>query len=249
MIVSDMNEIKLLPSPQVWARIGGALYLIIILAGIYGELVARGHIIVAGDSAATARNMVDAPLLYRSSIAVDLLMHICDIPLIVIFYRLLRPVSKSLSLLAAFFNLTQTAILGMNKISLLAALAFLGNASYLKSFSPQQLQAFSYFSLGLHDYGFSIGLIFFGFRCLVVGYLIFKSEYFPKSLGVLQIIAGLCYLINSFSVILSPVLAHFLFPSILLPSFVGELSMCLWLLFKGVDMNTWNRNSPELTNL
>ena len=244
-----MNEIKVPASPQVWARIGGALYLIIILAGIYGELVARGHLIVSGDSAATARNMVNAPLLFRSSIAVDLLMHICDIPLIVIFYRLLRPVSKSLSLLAAFFNLTQTAILGINKISLLAALAFLGNASYLNSFSPQQLQAFSYFSLGLHDYGFSIGLIFFGFRCLVVGYLIFKSKYFPKTLGVLQIIAGVCYLINSFSVILSPGLAHLLFPAILLPSFIGELSMCLWLLFKGVDMNRWNRNSPELKNL
>ena len=90
---------------MVWARIGGALYLIIILAGIYGELVVRGHVIVAGDSAATERNMVNAPLLFRSGIAVDLLMHICDIPLIVtIFYRLLSPVSKSLSLLAAFFK-------------------------------------------------------------------------------------------------------------------------------------------------
>jgi Domain of unknown function (DUF4386) len=249
MIVSGMNEIKIPASPQVWCRFGGALYLTIILAGIYGELVARGHLIVTGDSAATARNIVNAPLLYRSSIAVDLLMHLCDIPLIVIFYRLLRPVSKSLSLLAAFFNLVQTAILGINKISLLAALAFLGNGSYLKSFNSQQLQALSYFSLELHDYGFSIGLIFFGFRCLVVGYLIFKSEYFPKSLGVLQIVAGLCYLINSFSVILSPALAHLLFPSILLPSFIGELSMCLWLLFRGVDINIWNRNSPEIKNL
>jgi hypothetical protein len=244
-----MNEIKAPASPQVCARIGGALYLIIILAGIYGELVARGHLIVTGEPAATARNLVNAPLLYRSSIAVDLVMHICDIPLIVIFYMLLRPVSKSLSLMAAFFNVVQTAILSINKISLLAALAFLGNASYLKSFDPEQLQVLSYFSLGLHDYGFSIGLIFFGFRCLAVGYLIFKSGYFPKSLGVLQIIAGLCYLINSFSVILLPALAHLLFPAILIPSFLGELSMCLWLLIKGVDMDKWNRNTQASSTL
>ncbi len=91
-----------------------------------------------------------------------------------------------------------------------------------------------------HDYGFGIGLIFFGCECLVAGYLIFKSGYFPRILGIMIQIAGICYLLNSFTLILSPALAHALFPAILLPSFIGELSMCLWLLFKGVNLAKWN---------
>ena len=91
-----------------------------------------------------------------------------------------------------------------------------------------------------HGYGFGIGLIFFGFECLIDGYLIFKSGFLPKALGVLILIAGLCYLLNSFALLLSPPLADALFPTVLLPPFIGESAMCLWLLIKGVDLTKWN---------
>jgi hypothetical protein len=166
-------------------------------------------------------------------------MHMCDVGLMLVFFVLLRPVNRSLALLVVLFNLVQTAVLVANKMNLLVPLFLLGDAEYLKTFSPQQLQALSYISLRAHDYGFGIGLIFFGAECIVVGYLIVRSGYFPRWIGVLMQLAGVCYLTNSFALILSPPLASRLFPFILLPPFVAELSLALWLLLKGVDLTKW----------
>ena len=98
-----------------------------------------------------------------------------------------------------------------------------------------------------HDFGFGVGLIFFGMTCLALGYLIIRSGYLPKVLGMGMQLAGVCYLINSFALILSPALAHQLFPAILLPAFVAELSMALWLLFKGVNLPRWNARQAAMT--
>src|ERR1051326_3518783 len=167
-------------SPQLYARIGAVLYLIIIAAGINGELFVRGSIVVSGDAAATARNLVASSALWRAGIAGDLVMHLCDVGLMLVFYVLLRPVSRNLALLAILFNLIQTAVLVANKLNLLLPLFLLGDARYLDAFTPQQLPALSYVSLRTHDYGFGFGLMFFGAECLVVGYLIFRSGYFPR---------------------------------------------------------------------
>ncbi len=217
------------------------LYLFNILAGLFGEVFVRNNLIVAGDATATAHRIMASNLLFRSGIAGDLLMHVSDVPMILIFYVLLKPVSKDLSLLAALFNLVQTAVLVANKLTLVAVVVFLGNTDYLKAFDPRQLQALANACLALHEYGFSIGLVFFGFTCLVTGYLMFKSGYFPNILGVLQFIAGLCYLANSFALILAPALAAKMFPAVLLPAVIGELSTCLWLIVKGVNLSNWDQ--------
>ena len=227
--------------PLVYARIAGVLYLFNIFAGIFGEIIVRNHLIVAGDAAATAQNITASSFLFRSGIAGDLLMHVSDIPMILIFYVLLKPVSKDLSLLAALFNLVQTAVLVANKLTLVAVVVFLGNMDSLEAFDPGQLQALANACLALHEYGFSIGLVFFGFACLVVGYLMFKSGYFPKALGVLQFIAGLCYLANSFALIFSPALQAKMIPGVLLGAFVGELLTCLWLIVMGLNLSKWNQ--------
>ena len=106
----------------------------------------------------------------------------------------------------------------------------------------------SYAAIRLHGHGFSVGLIFFGFVCLIQGYLIFTSGYFPKILGVLMQSAGLCYLINSVSSLLAPAFATMLFPAILMPAFIAELSLCLWLLVKGVNVPKWEetRNASRV---
>ena len=227
-------------SPQVYARIGGVAYLIIIVAGALGEMFVRNSIVVSGDAAVTYNNIIAHPLLWRLGIVGDLIMHVCDVILMVVFYVLLKPVNKNLALAALLFNLIQTAVLVANKMNLLMPLFLSGDADYLKAFEPQQLQALAYLSVKAHGYGFGISLIFFGFTCLVLGYLIFKSGYLPKTIGVLIQIAGLCYLINSFALILAPAFADKLFPTILLLPFVGELSLCLWLLIKGVNVPKWN---------
>ncbi|MFA6087295.1 DUF4386 domain-containing protein [Mucilaginibacter sp.] len=227
-------------SPQVYARIGGVIYLIIIVAGIFGELFVRGKLIVPGNPAATANNIMAHEQLWRMGIAGDLLMHLCDVPLMLVFYILLRPVNKNLALLAVLFNLVQTAVLAANKLNLLTTLFLSDGTGNLKTLEPHQLNALAYVYTRVHGYGFSVGLMFFGCTCLVLGYLIFRSGYLPKILGVLMQIAGLCYLTNSFILIIAPSIENIVFPAILVPPFIAELSLCLWLLIKGVNLTKWN---------
>jgi hypothetical protein len=98
-------------------------------------------------------------------------------------------------------------------------------------------------SLKSHGYGFGVSLLFFGCFCVIVGYLIFRSGYLPKTIGVLMQIAGVCYLTNSFALILSAAVANRLFPAILVPAFIGEVSLCLWLLVKGVNVQRWKEQA------
>ena len=228
-------------SIQRYSRIGGVLYLAIIVLGLFGEVFVRGTLVVSGDATATASAIAASDSLWRAGLAGDLLMHVFDLPVIVVLYLLLRPVSESLALLATFFNLIQTAVLVANKLNLLVPILLVGNAGGLDAFSPQQLHALSYLAIKAHGYGFGVGLIFFGFACLLRGYLIFKSGYFPRILGWLIALAGLSYLVNSFALLLAPALASALFPFILMPAFVGELSFALWLTFKGVNVEKWPR--------
>ena len=225
------------------ARIGGMLYLIIIASGMFGELVLRGKLIISGNAAVTAANITAHELLWRLGIAIDLLMHICDIPLMLIIFILLRPVNRNLAVLALLFNIVQTAVLVANKLNLLAALFQITGAGNLKALNSQQLYNLGYLSIKLHDYGFGLGLIFFGCACLVYGYLIYRSGYLPGALGILIQIAGLCYLTSSFTLIIAPSIANVISPAILLPCFIGELSLCLWLLIKGVYIAKWNERN------
>jgi hypothetical protein len=230
-------------SPQIHARIVGLLYLVLIIAGGLGEIFIRGRLVVSGDAAATAGNILASPSLWRLGIAGDLVMHVCDVFVMWALYLLLRPVSRNLVLLNLLLNLIQTAVLVANKATLLVPLFLLGDAHYLKAFDPAQLQAWSYMAIKLHDHGFGIGLIFFGCVCLVEGYLIRVSRYLPRLIGVLMQIAGVCYLINSFALLLAPDFEAWLFPAILMPCLVAELSLALWLLIKGVNMAEWRKRA------
>jgi hypothetical protein len=227
-------------SPQLYARIGGLAYLLIIVAGGLNEMFIRNAMIVSGDAAATANNIVASPLLWRISIAGDITMHVCDLVVVIVYYTLLRPVNKNLALVSVFFGLIQTSVLVANKLNLVVPLLILENPDYLKVFEPQHLQALTYLSIKAHGYGFSIGLIFFGFACLIDGYLIFKSSYLPRALGSMLQVAGVCYLINSFALILFPTLSDSIFSIAFAPILIAELSMCLWLLVKGVNITKWN---------
>jgi Domain of unknown function (DUF4386) len=231
-------------SPQVYARIGGILYLVIIVAGMCGQLLVRSKLIVSGDAISTAHNIMNSELLWRVGIAADLIMHICDLPVMLILYFLLKPVNKKLALLNLLMNLIQTAVLVANKLNLVMVLFLLGNGKYLQTFNPNQLSTLSYLFIKLHDFGFGIGLIFFGFVCLMEGYLIFKSTYFPKAIGVLMAVAGISYLTNSFALLLAPQFANFL---IMMPCLVAELSLSLWLIFKGVNVRTWENRVKNIT--
>ncbi len=222
------------------ARVAGVLYLTIIIAGIFAEFFVRQSLIVPGDATATANNILASEGLFRIGIAGDLIMIMCDVALALAFYVLLKPVSNALSLLAAFFRLGQATILGINLLNLFFVLQLLSGADYLTVFGADQLDALVLFFLNGHSIGYSIGLVLFGLSLLVLGYLVFKSGYFPKILGVLLIVAALGYLIDSFASFLLPNYEAYetIFALVVfLPAFIGELSMCLWLLIKGVNIH------------
>jgi hypothetical protein len=230
-------------SPPSCARLGGLIYLAIIVLGMFGEAYVRGTLVASGDAEGTARNILASQGLWRAGIAGDLIMHVLDVPLIVILYLLLKPVDTGLALLATVLNVVQTCALAANKLTLIVPLLLVPGSRSLSALSPQELHALSYAAINLHGYGFGVGLIFFGFASLVRGYLIFKSGFFPRTLGVLMGLAGACYLVNSFALLLAPSLASAMFPAILLPALVGELAFCLWLLVKGVDAEAWKRRA------
>jgi hypothetical protein len=231
-------------SPQTYARVGGVLYLFIIVAALFGEGFVRGSLIVPRDPTATANNILGSEMLFRVGLAGEMLTCVCDVALAMILYFLLRPVSRNLALLAAFFRLTFVGIYGVAKLFEIAALAALGGTDYLKAFEPQQLHDLAYLSLRVHSLGYGASLLFFGFCCVVFGYLIYQSGYLPKILGALLVIGGVGYVVFSLAQILAPAFAAmYLFPWAMLPAFPAELGLALWLTVKGVDVPKWKERA------
>src|SRR5580704_16963755 len=226
-------------SPQGYARLGGALYLVIIVLGAFAEGFVTGKLVVAGDAAATAHNIIASPLLWRLGVAADLIVVLCAVPLLWIEYLLLRPVNRQLVLLAVLFNLVSLAVEAISKLFLLLVMPTLMSTNHALAFEPQQLQILAQLALRSHDIAFNIALIFFGFTCLENGYLIFRSGYLPKLVGISMQLAGLSYLIACFAALFAPALSDLISPAILLPPLIGESSFCLWLLVKGVNVVKW----------
>jgi len=225
------------------ARIAGLLYLIVIATGLFAEVFVRQAFKVSGDALATANNIQSSEMLFRWGIAADLINFVCGLPVVLIIYFLFKRVNKYLLQLALIFVIIQTAIIAVNLLNQISTLLILSNNAYLNTFQPNQLATLSQLSLNIQGVGYAIGLVFFGFYCLLVGYVIFKSKMVPKFLGILYIISGIGYLINSFTMLLSKGFVNPVFAYVAIPIFIGELSFCLWLLIKGVDnSNNFNPN-------
>jgi len=220
-------------SAKVYARTAGVLYLVIIACALFSEVAVRSGLVVPGDAMATAGNISRSELLFRIGFVSDVVAFVSDVVVAVLLYVLLRPVSRVLSLTAAGFRLTGTAIYGVNLLNHLAPLLLLGRSSYLGAFEPGQAEALALFFLELHGNGYDLGLIFFGFHCLAVGYLLYKSDFFPKVLGVLMVLAGAAYLLGSGTLFLFPDRADavaFVYAAPL----IGALALGLWLVGRGI---------------
>ncbi len=226
-------------SPKLYARIAGILYLYIIIVGSFAEIFVRSRLVASNDATATASNIVSNELLFRIGFSGELLHLAFDVVIAVILYALLRPVDRSISLLAAFSRFACDIILAVASLSHFAALKLLGESDYLKTFQSDQLHSLALLVMRLHGDGYAISLVFFSFACLSLGYLIFRSSFLPKTIGGLLVIAGICYFINSFAHFLNPQFAASLFPAIFVPIFVAELSFTLWLIVKGVNVSKW----------
>jgi len=227
--------------PQAYARLGGVLYLAVILFGAFSEGYAMNILIVPAEPGATAHNILASRGLWGLAVAADLVIPVIAVVGVWISYELLRPVSRTLVLLDVFLSLVSLAVEAVSKLFLLLVLPILSTAN--DRVEHRQLELIANLALKAHGITFDICLIFFGCGCLVEGYLLYKSGYFPKFIGVLLQIAGGCYLVSCFAELFTPAVADLLTPAILLPPLLGELSYCLWLLIKGVDLDKWNERT------
>ena len=221
-------------APRLKARIAGVFYLGTFVAGALAFFWGSG-LVVSGDAAATARNILAHRALLELSVAANLLATACYIVVTALFYEIFRAVQRTASLVAAFFSLVGCASGAVSFVFLLAPLTVLGDTKYLSVFSVEELQALGLFFVNLYAKTYNLSLVFFGFYCLLIGWLVFRSTFLPRTLGVLMGLAGLGWLTFT-----SPELTRVLYPYVLAPGILGEGALTVWLLAKGVDAERWN---------
>ncbi len=237
MSTAEMTKRIVDTAPSPSARITGVVYLLYFVTAILGDFFLKG-LVVDGDAAATANNLLAHQSLFRLGLATGLTATACYIAVTALFYVLFKPVSRSLSLVAAFFSLVGCAILAFGSLFQLAPLVVLGGSQYLSVFKVEQLRALALLFLDLNTQAGYICVVFFGVYCVLIGYLIFKSTFLPRILGAPMALAGLGWL-----TFLSPPFANHLSPYNLVLGFVAELALCLWLLVMGVNVQRWHEQA------
>jgi hypothetical protein len=238
MSTAVMTERTKESSLRLMTRITGALYLLTILTGIFSAGYVSGKLVVNGDAAATAANILAHRGLFQLAFAVYLVEMACQIAITALFYELLRPAGRSVSLVAAFLGLSGGIIKTFSRVFFIAPLFILGGANYLSVFSAGQLQALALLFLKVNDRGAGVALVFFGFYAILTGYLIIKSTFLPRILGVLSVFGGFGWL-----TFLYPPLGGRLFPYIALFAILGAAALIVWLLVKGVNEQRWNEQA------
>jgi hypothetical protein len=229
-------------SVQRYARVAGILLLVSLVAGGFGEAYVPAKLIVSSNATATAQNIKAFDSLFRMGFAAYLIEAVCDIALSLILYVLLRPVRRDIALLAAFFGLVGTAVFATSELFYVAPSLLLGGAGYLNTFTPDQLNTLALLSLRLFAYGGAMFTVFYGVAWVLRGYLIFRSGYFPKFLGVLMTLGGLGFIARNFLLVLAPAHAP---GSLLLLMLPGGVLLPVWLLVKGVDVRKWEMTAAS----
>ena len=225
-------------SIKTTARLGGLLYLFNIVCGFF----AIGYIpdlILSKDAYTTAQNMLAHEQLYRFGLVAHLVTLLTNFPLSVIFWKLFNHVNKAITLLIVFFTLVGTAVETCNLLNQFMPLVILHGKQFMSDFTPGQLASLAFMFHRLQNYGVNIAFVFFGFYGICVGYLIIRSTFLPKTIGVLMAVGGTCYVFNSCASFLFPKFAIQLFPYIQIPSGLAELIFCLWLLIMGINVSKW----------
>ena len=200
-------------SPRQLARLAGALYLVNILAGFFAIGVAPSL---------TSGAVHSHELVFRAGLAAHVVVTATNVPLAVLFYDLFKVVNRRAALLVAFFTLVATAIEAAGVVNQFAALS---------------TQA-AYVDVSIDSY--DVSTVFFGFYAIAMGYLVFRSTFMPRAIGLLMALDGVAYLVNAFVAMVAPGFAAHLVPYIQLPILLGEGSLCLWLLIAAVDARRWN---------
>ena len=224
-------------SPRTKARMAGGFFLATILTGVFTRQFIS-HLVVSGDAAATAANILSHESVFRLGFAVYLVELACQITMTALIYDLLTPVSRSGSLLTAIFGLAGCTFKILSRLFFFAPLLVLGGAQYLSAFSAEQLHALALLSLKVTYHAEGIAMVFFGFAALLKGYLVFRSTFLPRILGVLSAVGGLGWLTYLYEPLASRMAAYILSFAV-----VAGLSTALWLLVFGVYEQRWREQA------
>jgi len=243
MSTAVMTEPIAETSPRLKARVTGVFYLVTILTGVFAQGFVSRTLVVDGDAAATAANLLAHKSLFQLGFAVYLVEMACQIAMTALFYDLLKPAGRSISLVAAFLGLAGSVIKTFSRVFFIVPLFVLGGAHYLSVFSAEQLQALALLFLKVNDRGAGVALVFFGFYALLTGYLIIRSTFLPRILGVLSVVGGLGWL----SFLYLP-LAHRAFPYVAVFALLGAAALILWLLVFGVNEQRWKEQASAAGN-
>jgi hypothetical protein len=226
--------------PRLLARIAGALYVIITGCALFAYLYVRNQVIVADNMAQTAANFLAHEQLYRLGFSAAVVVVICNLPMGLILFELLKVVNPRIALLALVFIIASATLEAVNLFNYIEPLFTFSLPEYAKAFNPEQLQALARGPIRMFGYAFSVSLTFFGVFCTLIGFLIFRSKFFPRILGLLMMVAGVTYWINSFRLFLAlPI------PYIQWVTLVAELSFALWLLVVGVNEAKWRTQANQ----
>jgi hypothetical protein len=232
-------------SPLVLARTAGILSLIGIMTGAFDIGYVRSTLIVAGNASATVHNILAHETLFRAGFAAHLLLLLCNIPGEIISFILLRRVNVIIAATAMACGLVGTAIEGLDMLTAYVPLKLAAEGNALAAFNPVQLQALSYISVQLQDAGLLISFVFYGLDEIAAGFLIFRSRFLPRILGIMLGLSGLCYFSHGFLSFLAPSLDARLSPYILFPCLPGEGSISLWLAIMGLNVAKWREWMSE----
>jgi hypothetical protein len=228
-------------NPNKTARVAGFLYLFTAPLALFGIMYVPSTLIVPGNVAATANNIMASESLFRLGIVSALIYQTVFILVVLVLYKLLKPVNKNHAVLMVIFILVAVPIAMLDELNRFAVLLLLSGADYLTAFTADQLQALVPLFLDLHEHGINIATMFWALWLLPMGYLVFKSGFLPRILGVLLMIGCFGYLIDFFT--------FFLFPNfdakISEFTFWGEVLFPLWLLIKGVNVEQWEKRALE----
>jgi len=225
------------------ARTAGILYLAIFVIYPLSTMV-RSMLVVPGDAAATAQNVAANESLFRWGMAGEATIFIIEIVLAAVLYALLRPVSRSLSLGASLARVSEGVVMAAgNLFTSILTLVAVSGAGYLAVFSPEQRDALALFFQDANDYVVLTWGFFFGLSLVLTGWLVYRSGFFPKIPGVLLVLAGIGYFVQSFGTIVAPGAADLLETVVIVLAIPGELVFALWLLIKGVDEDKWQKRA------
>ena len=225
-------------SPRLYARMAGVSYLVGALLSVLGQMVVLGMIVVSGNATATVANILSHETLFRLGFVLSLMTVPFHLVWAVLFNGLFRPVNRNVSLLAAFVMLMACMMWTLSSLLYLAPLLVLQGKIALSALTPEQMQAVVLMLLKLNALAYDIGLVFFGFWYVLIGYLIVRSIFLPRMIGALGVLAGCGYL-----TLLWQPLAHYLYPYNLALAGPGEISLLLWLMVKGVNARKWKETA------